>query len=85
MQLADFYAAPHAVSTLQNATIALRDTGVTNDKVAEYLLGDEKLSFAAGIKAVSSEDTFGELPKHDLSALKAAAQAAGFDVEITEL
>ena len=85
MQLADFYSVPTAVTTLKTATVALRDSGVTNDKVADYLLGDEKLSFAAGIKQVSSEDTFSILPRHDISALKAAAEAAGFDVEITEL
>jgi hypothetical protein len=85
MQLADFYAVPTTVNTLQKATVALRDNGVTNDKVADYLLGDEKLSFAAGIKQASSEDTFALLPRNDISALKAAAEAAGYDVEITAL
>jgi len=85
MQLMDFYAVPQTVSSLRDATDTLRDKGVSNDKVADYLLGDEKLSFSTGIKQATSEDTFGNLPTHDMTALIAAAQAAGFDVEITEL
>jgi hypothetical protein len=85
MQMAEFYAVPRTVPTLADAGVALRDKGVDNDKVADYLLGNEKMAYLAGIKQVTSEDTFNSLPTHDLSALMAAAQAAGFDVEITEL